>query len=125
MTPGGMRVTDTSFRSLLAERDGTLALLRRLLAEHALIHWRLYAVSFMLMALAAGCTAASAYLLGNIINEAYVDRNFPGIVALAAVVVALFTLSAAPIALWMPRNAGDELTGRQSVTAQPARGVAD
>ena len=33
----------------------------------------------------------------------------------------MFTLVAAPIALWMPRNAGDELTGRRSATAQPAR----
>jgi EmrB/QacA subfamily drug resistance transporter len=43
----------------------------------------------------------------------------------AFLVVALFTLAAAPIALWMPRNAGDELTGRRSTAVQPARGVAD
>ena len=42
----------------------------------------------------------------------------------AFLVVALFTLSAAPIALWMPRNAGDDLTGRRSVPAQPVRGGA-
>ena len=41
-------------------------------------------------------------------------------------VVALFTLAAAPIALLMPRNAGDDLTGRQSVAVlQPVRGPAD
>jgi EmrB/QacA subfamily drug resistance transporter len=43
----------------------------------------------------------------------------------AFLVVALFTLSAAPIALLMPRNAGDDLTGRRSVRPQPARGAAD
>jgi EmrB/QacA subfamily drug resistance transporter len=43
----------------------------------------------------------------------------------AFLVVAMFTLVAAPIALWMPRDAGDELTGRRSTAAQPARGVAD
>ena len=43
----------------------------------------------------------------------------------AFLVVALFTLAAAPIALWMPRNAGDELTGRRSVRPQTARGAAD
>ena len=37
----------------------------------------------------------------------------------------LFTLVAAPIALWMPRNAGDDLTGRRSAPAQPAREAAD
>jgi EmrB/QacA subfamily drug resistance transporter len=40
-------------------------------------------------------------------------------------VVALFTLSAAPIALLMPRNAGDELTGRRSLPTQTVRGAAD
>ena len=43
----------------------------------------------------------------------------------AFLVVALFTLVAAPIALLMPRNAGDDLTGRRSAAAQPARGAAD
>jgi EmrB/QacA subfamily drug resistance transporter len=43
----------------------------------------------------------------------------------AFLVVAMFTLVAAPIALWMPRNAGDELTGRRSTPAQPVRGAAD
>jgi len=40
-------------------------------------------------------------------------------------VVAMFTLVAAPIALLMPRNAGDELTGRQSVPPEPARRPAE
>jgi Na+/melibiose symporter-like transporter len=44
----------------------------------------------------------------------------------AFLVVALFTLAAAPIALLMPRNAGDDLTGRHSAPApQPVRGAAD
>jgi EmrB/QacA subfamily drug resistance transporter len=43
----------------------------------------------------------------------------------AFLVVAMFTLVAAPIALWMPRNAGDDLTGRRSSSPQPARGAAD
>lgn len=43
----------------------------------------------------------------------------------AFLVVAMFTLVAAPIALMMPRNAGDDLTGRRSVPAQPVRGAAD
>ena len=41
----------------------------------------------------------------------------------AFLVVAMFTLLAAPIALWMPRNAGDDLTGRRSARgATGARG---
>ena len=88
----GSRVIGSAFRSLFANRDGTAVLVRRLLTEHALGHWRLYAIAFALMAAAAACTAVSAYLLGNVINEAYVERNFPGIVALAGVIVVLFTI---------------------------------
>ena len=44
----------------------------------------------------------------------------------AFLVVAMFTLVAAPIALLMPRNAGDDLTGRRSVPpAEPARRPAE
>jgi EmrB/QacA subfamily drug resistance transporter len=43
----------------------------------------------------------------------------------AFLVVAMFTFIAAPIALLMPRNAGDDLTGRRSVPAQPVRRPAE
>jgi ATP-binding cassette subfamily B protein len=85
-------VTGSFFKSLLADHGGTRTLVRRLLVEHALVHWRLYAGAFALMAIAAACTSICAYLLGNIINEAYVNSNFPGIVTLAMVIVALFSL---------------------------------
>src|SRR5215831_15668401 len=90
--PRGEPVTDSALRSLFVRRDDASVLVRRLLSEQALVHWRLYTISFALMAVAAACTAASAYLLGNVINEAYVDRNFPGIVALAVTIVALFAI---------------------------------
>ena len=45
-------------------------MVRRLLADEALQHWRRYAVAFVLMAIAAACTALSAYLLGTMTNEA-------------------------------------------------------
>ena len=79
------------FRSLIADDGGTRALVRRLLVDHALVHWRLYGGAFALMAIAAGCTSVSAYLFGNMINEAYVNRNFSAIKVLAAIVIALFS----------------------------------
>jgi ATP-binding cassette, subfamily B, bacterial MsbA len=84
-------VAGSFFKSLIADDGGRRALVRRLLVEHALVHWRLYGGAFALMAIAAGCTSLSAYLFGNIINEAYVHRNFTGIVTLAAIVIALFS----------------------------------
>ncbi len=44
----------------------------------------------------------------------------PGDFSLAFLVVAMFTLVAAPIALFMPRNAGDELTGRRVGKLEPS-----
>src|SRR5689334_25337426 len=74
------------------ERYKALPLIRRLLTEQGLVHWRKYAIAFILMALAAGCTAFSAYLIGDVINQAYVNRNLPGIIALGAITVVLFSL---------------------------------
>jgi ATP-binding cassette, subfamily B, bacterial MsbA len=71
-------------------RYGAFVMVRRLVAEQGLQHWRKYLIAFMLMAVAAASTAASAYLIGTVINEAYIARNFPGIVLLGGVTVALF-----------------------------------
>jgi ATP-binding cassette subfamily B protein len=71
-------------------RYGAYVLVRRLLAEQGARHWRKYLIAFMLMGIAAGATAASAYLIGTVINEAYINHNFPGIVVLGGVTVALF-----------------------------------
>ncbi len=72
------------------ERYRVTALIKRLFLEQGMPHWRRYAVAFALMGIAAGCTAISAYLIGNVINEAYINKNFPGIVLLGGVIAALF-----------------------------------
>ena len=76
-------------KSLFADPNGAFALVRRLLIENALPHWRRYAVAYALMAIMAGCTAASAYLLGSAINEAYVKRSFAGVATVAALILLL------------------------------------
>jgi subfamily B ATP-binding cassette protein MsbA len=85
-------VAGSFFKSLIADEGSTRSLVRRLLVNQALVHWRLYGGAFALMALAAGCTSVSAYLFGNMINEAYVNRNFSGIVTLSVIVVVLFSV---------------------------------
>jgi ATP-binding cassette subfamily B protein len=72
------------------ERYGTYPLIRRLVAEQGLVHWRKYAFAFVFMAISAGCTALSAYLIGNVINEAYVNKNLTGIFILGGITAALF-----------------------------------
>ena len=84
-------MNDQTLPSADDERYGTFALIRRLLTEQGLVHWRKYALGFTLMAVSAGCTALSAYLIGNVINEAYVNKSLAGIFILGGVTVALFT----------------------------------
>ena len=79
----------------LAEKGSTIALIRRLLVEQAAGQWKLYTMAFVCMAVAAGATGLSAYLLGDVINQAYVDRNMSGIVALALLAAFVFLVKAA------------------------------
>jgi ATP-binding cassette subfamily B protein len=85
-------MTDLISQSADDERYGTFALIRRLLAQQGLVHWRKYAVAFTLMTISAACTAFSAYLIGDVINQAYVNKNLPGIVILGGITAALFTV---------------------------------
>lgn len=77
---------------LLQDQQGTIALIFRLIRENSLVYWRRYALAFSLLGVTAATTAASAYILGRVINQAYVDRNFTGVAVLAGVIALLFTL---------------------------------
>ncbi|HEX2217017.1 MAG TPA: ABC transporter ATP-binding protein [Xanthobacteraceae bacterium] len=74
----------------LADRYAALTLLRRLLADYGRLYWRRYALALVFMAIAAGCTALSAYLIGEVVNQAYLHRDYRAIVILAGVVAAIF-----------------------------------
>ncbi|MGD9838192.1 MAG: ABC transporter ATP-binding protein [Afipia sp.] len=82
-------------RKITDDPYGAAALIRRLITEQGLQHWRRYAVAFALMAVSAGATAASAWLLGAVINETYVNRSIHGIVMLSLVIIALFAAKGA------------------------------
>jgi ATP-binding cassette, subfamily B, bacterial MsbA len=73
-----------------ADDYSTLALVRRLLLDEALGHWPRYAFAFVLMGIAAAATALTAYLLGTMTNEAYVNRNFHGIVVIGLIAMVIF-----------------------------------
>ncbi len=83
-------MTNQTLPSADDARYGTLALIRRLLTEQGFVHWRRYAFAFTLMAISAGCTAFSAYLIGEVINQAYVNRNLAGIITIGGITVVLF-----------------------------------
>jgi ATP-binding cassette subfamily B protein len=88
-------MSDSKSTSPPAGQAGALPLIRRLLLEHAAPHWARYVVAFALMAVAAGATALGAYLIGDVINQAYVDRSVSGIITLGLATAFIFMIKAA------------------------------
>src|SRR5258707_336789 len=78
--------------SARVDPNSALILVRRLLTEYGLVRWRRYALAFALMGLGAACTALAAYLMGDVINEAFGKRNLTGVIQISLVVFAAFTL---------------------------------
>jgi ATP-binding cassette subfamily B protein len=74
---------------------GAAILIRRLIMEQGAAYWRRYLMAFALMAVSAATTAGSAYLLGQVINQAYVDKNVRGIMILSGVTVVIFIIKGA------------------------------
>lgn len=87
MTEFPKKITDDPY--------GAAILIRRLIAEQGLSFWRRYLLAFALMGVAAATTAASAYLLGEVINKAYVDKNVYAIAKLSLITIVIFTLKGA------------------------------
>jgi subfamily B ATP-binding cassette protein MsbA len=88
------RMLKSYFQKLFADPSGTPALVRRLLVEQAWGQRRRYALAFGLMAIAGGSTGLGAYLIGHVINAAYVDKNLPGIFWLAFGTAGIFMIKA-------------------------------
>jgi ABC-type multidrug transport system fused ATPase/permease subunit len=74
---------------------GAAILIRRLITEQGAAYWRRYLFAFALMGVSAATTAGSAYLLGQVINQAYVDKNVRGIAILSGVTILIFILKGA------------------------------
>ena len=77
------------FKSLFADPYGAPFLIRRLLIEHGRANWQRYVFSLALMLVAAAVTAASAVLIGSIVNQAYLRKDFPELVGLCFVIMAI------------------------------------
>src|SRR5258708_18279125 len=88
----GTRMTETPrklTRKITDDPYGAAILIRRLVTEQGLAYWRRYLLAFVLMGIAAAATAGAAYVLGQVINQAYVDKNVTGIAILSGVTVLL------------------------------------
>src|SRR4030088_385105 len=74
---------------------GAAILIRRLIMEQAATYWRRFLLGFVLRGVSAAATAGSAHLLGEVINQAYVDKNVRGIAILSGVTILIFMLKGA------------------------------
>jgi subfamily B ATP-binding cassette protein MsbA len=83
------------FPSSAAKPDGALVVIRRLVVEFGLGQWRRYVLAFLLMGVAAACTAIPVYLIGDLVNMANVEHNFPGVVALGSGAALIFAIKGA------------------------------
>src|SRR5688572_32861896 len=74
---------------LRSDPNGSVGLIARLIEEYGRVYWKRYALSFVFMAVTAGCTSLSAYLIAHAVNESYIHRNFPAIIAVCVLIFAL------------------------------------
>jgi ATP-binding cassette subfamily B protein len=82
-------------RKITDDPYGAAILIRRLVMEQGAAYWRRYLLAFVLMGVSAGATAGSAYILGQVINKAYVDKDVRGIAILSGVTILIFMLKGA------------------------------
>ena len=87
MTEFPKKITDDPY--------GAAILIRRLIAEQGAAYWRRYLLAFTLMGVSAAATAGTAWILGQVINKAYVDKDVRGIALLSGVTVLIFILKGA------------------------------
>jgi ATP-binding cassette, subfamily B, bacterial MsbA len=85
----------STLSSSATDPGDTLAVIRRLVLEFGLAQWRRYALAFLLMGVAAACTAIPVYLIGVMVNTANIKHDFAGVVALALAAALIFVLRGA------------------------------
>jgi ABC-type multidrug transport system fused ATPase/permease subunit len=90
----GTRMTELP-RKITDDPYGAAILIRRLIMEQGAAYWRRYLMAFVLMAISAATTAGSAWMLGQVINQAYVDRSVRGIAILSGITVVIFIIKGA------------------------------
>jgi ABC-type multidrug transport system fused ATPase/permease subunit len=78
-------------KKLFSDPYSAPSMIRRLLKEHALGHWRAYVFVLVMMAIMAASTAGVAYLIGHAVNESYVSRNFAAVIGVCTAIIIVAT----------------------------------
>ena len=82
-------------RRRLRDPATDLGLIRRVFVENGRAYLRRYLLAFAFMAMAAGATAASAWIMRDVINEIFVNRREDMVAPIALAVLAIFIVKGA------------------------------
>ncbi|MFM2007860.1 MAG: hypothetical protein RLZZ09_3515 [Pseudomonadota bacterium] len=69
-----------------------LVLIRRLALDLGRSHWRRYFAAFICMALVAGATALSAWLVKDVVNVVFIEKRDHLLIWIGAAIIAVFTV---------------------------------
>jgi ATP-binding cassette subfamily B protein len=73
-------------------QSDTLHLISRLIRDHGRSHWRGYAFAFLCMGGIAASTSLAAWLMRDVINKVFLDRDAQAVIWLAVAVVVIYTV---------------------------------
>jgi ATP-binding cassette subfamily B protein len=68
------------------------ALLRRLLADQGVKHWKGYLFAFAMMGLIALTTSLSAWIIGRVVDQVFVGRNLTALSEITAAIMIIYTV---------------------------------
>lgn len=75
--------------------NGTVQLIRRLFSENFRAYIPQYLLAFIFMAMIAATTAASAWIMRDVVNQVFVDKNETMVYVIAFTVLVIFSLKGA------------------------------
>ncbi len=67
-------------------------LLRRLLLDQGLKHWKGYLFAFAMMGMIAATTALSAWIIGRVVDQVFVGRNLTALSEITAAIMVIYTV---------------------------------
>src|SRR6516165_10853993 len=94
--PAGARGEDLAVWRYARERVSSFlnapsnALLRRLLADQGVKHWKGYLFAFAMMGLIALTTSLSAWIIGRVVDQIFVGRDLTAVWEITAAIVAVY-----------------------------------
>jgi ATP-binding cassette subfamily B protein len=70
----------------------TTSIILRVLNEYGPAYWKRYALALFFMAVVAGSTSLTAYLVAQAVDQTYIHRNFEAIIVFCITIIVLFSI---------------------------------